>query len=141
MGDDWKSYQFDWLEMSKKISNDGFLNLILNWGIGIDLKNSTRRILIVSIQMCPIFCDSAVNSFRISQIDRVELGIPRELLLRGKESKQVRAYYEFMIDAAVIFGANKTFSQSEMLDTLQFEMDLAKVSSYSIQSSKNELNQ
>lgn len=49
LGDDWESNRFDWLEISKRISNDGLVNLILDWGIGIDLKNSTRRVLIVSI--------------------------------------------------------------------------------------------
>lgn len=49
MGDNWNSNWFDWFEISNQISNDGFFNLVLNWGIGIDLRNSTRRILIVSL--------------------------------------------------------------------------------------------
>lgn len=52
-GDDWESNRFDWLEISQRISNDGLINLILNWGIGIDLKNSTRRTLIVSTRRQP----------------------------------------------------------------------------------------
>lgn len=32
-----------------------------------------------------------------------------------------------MIDAAVIFGANRSNAEREMLNALQFEMELAKV--------------
>lgn len=32
-----------------------------------------------------------------------------------------------MVDAAVIFGANKSKAEFELLDSLQFEIDLAKV--------------
>lgn len=39
----------------------------------------------------------------------------------------VKAYYDFMVDAAVIFGANQTNAETESLDILRFEMELAKV--------------
>lgn len=42
-------------------------------------------------------------------------------------NKYVRAYHEFMVDAAAIFGANKANVESELLATLQFEMELAEV--------------
>lgn len=43
------------------------------------------------------------------------------------EHEFVKAYYDFMVDAAVIFGANKTNAEFEFLDVLQFESELAKV--------------
>lgn len=39
----------------------------------------------------------------------------------------VQAYLEFMIDVAVIFGANRTRAEKDMSDVLQFEIELAKV--------------
>lgn len=39
----------------------------------------------------------------------------------------IKVYHKFMIDAAVIFGANKTMAEREMYDVLRFEMELAKV--------------
>lgn len=50
-GANWNSSNFNWLETSKHISNDGFFDLILNWDIGVDLKNSKKYVLIVSILM------------------------------------------------------------------------------------------
>lgn len=32
-----------------------------------------------------------------------------------------------MVDTAVMFGANRTRAESELLDALQFEIELAKV--------------
>lgn len=43
------------------------------------------------------------------------------------EDPNVKAYYEFMVDAAVVFGANKNVAELELLDSLRFEMELAKV--------------
>lgn len=50
-----------------------------------------------------------------------------EFLIRGIEDTNVKAYYDFMVDAAVIFGANKSQAELELLDSLKFEIELAKV--------------
>lgn len=50
-----------------------------------------------------------------------------EFLVKGIEDTNVKAYYDFMVDAAVIFGANKTVAELELLDSLKFEIELAKV--------------
>lgn len=39
----------------------------------------------------------------------------------------VQAYLEFMVDVAVMLGANRTRAHAEMSDVLLFEEDLAKV--------------
>lgn len=51
-----------------------------------------------------------------------------EFLEKGIEDINVKAYYDFMVDAAVIFGANKSDAERELLDSLKFEIELAKVS-------------
>lgn len=43
------------------------------------------------------------------------------------EHPKVKAYYDFMVDTAVIFNANRSNAKLEILDALQFEMELAKV--------------
>lgn len=43
------------------------------------------------------------------------------------EEPNVKAYYEFMVDAAVVFGANRSVAEQELLDSLRFEIELAKV--------------
>lgn len=50
-----------------------------------------------------------------------------EFLVKGIEDTNVKAYYDFMVDAAVIFGANKSIAERELLDSLKFEIELAKV--------------
>lgn len=48
-GSNWNAENWNWINVSQHIYNDGLLKLILNWGISVDLKNSTRNILTVSV--------------------------------------------------------------------------------------------
>lgn len=61
------------------------------------------------------------------QISRASFGLSQKFLLKGMEHAFVKAYYDYMVDAAVIFGANKINAETESLNVLQFEMELAKV--------------
>lgn len=63
------------------------------------------------------------------QIDRGSYGLLRKFLFKGTEHPHVKAYLNFMIDVAVMFGANRTRAVSELHDALQFEIELAKVRS------------
>lgn len=42
--------------------------------------------------------------------------------------KIVKAYYEYMVDIAVIYGAERSRAERELLESLEFEMALANVS-------------
>lgn len=66
--------------------------------------------------------------FISSQIDQTSLGLSREYLIQGIENKYVQAYVDFMVDNAVIFGANRTKAREELLQSLEFETKLANVS-------------
>lgn len=63
----------------------------------------------------------------VFQLDQPDFGLRMEFLRRGIEDTNVKAYYDFMVDAAVIFGANKSQAEHELLDSLKFEIELAKV--------------
>lgn len=65
----------------------------------------------------------------ISQIDQSALGLSREYLTKGLSDKIVKAYYAYMVDMAVIYGADKSRAERELLDSLNFEIALANVSS------------
>lgn len=54
-----------------------------------------------------------------------------EFLAKGIQDTNTKAYYDFMVDAAVMFGANRTAAEHELLDSLNFEIALAKVSGLS----------
>ena len=51
----------------------------------------------------------------------------RKFLIKGIEHPHVKAYLNFMIDVAVMFGANRSRAEKELFDALQFEIELAKV--------------
>lgn len=48
-GDDWNSENWDWLNTSRRISNDGLIDLILDCHIEVEPRNSSKHILTVSI--------------------------------------------------------------------------------------------
>lgn len=55
------------------------------------------------------------------------MGLSREYLTKGHEDKIVQAYYSYMVDVAVIYGADRNAAQKELMDSLNFEMALANV--------------
>lgn len=61
-------------------------------------------------------------------MDQASLGLSREYLSKGFDDKIVQAYYSYMVDIAVILGANKTEATTELKESLEFEMQLANVS-------------
>lgn len=49
-GDEWNADTWDWLEMSKNISNDGMpANFILEATVGPDLENTSENIIKVCL--------------------------------------------------------------------------------------------
>lgn len=61
------------------------------------------------------------------QIDQAAIGLSREYLVKGVEDKIVKAYYEYMVDIAVIYGADRARAERELTDSLNFEIALANV--------------
>lgn len=53
--------------------------------------------------------------------------MPDTFFLQGLEHPRVKAYYNFMVDVATIFGASKNRSERELRDVIQFETELVKV--------------
>lgn len=47
--------------------------------------------------------------------------------MKGLEDKIVSAYYDYMVDLAVIYGADRPRATKELLDSLNFEIALANV--------------
>lgn len=61
-------------------------------------------------------------------MDQSSIGLSREYLVKGFNDTLVSAYYDYMVDMAVLFGADKKVALKELKESLQFEMDLANVS-------------
>ena len=61
------------------------------------------------------------------QIDQAQPTLPREYMSQGLANEVVKAYYEFMVDIAVILGADKGRVIKELGEVLEFEIQLAHV--------------
>lgn len=61
------------------------------------------------------------------QLDQSAIGLSREYLVKGIEDKIVSAYYDYMVDLAVIYGADRSRATKELMDSLNFEIALANV--------------
>jgi hypothetical protein len=62
------------------------------------------------------------------QLDQASLGLSREYLTKGFSEKLVDAYYKYIVDVAVILGANRERATKEIGESIEFEMKLANVS-------------
>lgn len=56
------------------------------------------------------------------------LGLSRDMLLRGFTDNIIKAYHRYMVNVSVYFGANKTKAETAFAKALLFEMLLANVS-------------
>ncbi|XP_076662918.1 M13 family metallopeptidase neprilysin 2 isoform X4 [Andrena cerasifolii] len=107
-GDNWNETGFDWKESVYKFRNMGYsVDYFIDFSVGVDLKNSTKRII---------------------DLDQASLGLSREYLSKGFDDKIVQAYFSYMVDISAILGADKNRSKSELKESLEFEMKLANIS-------------
>ncbi|XP_055543996.1 neprilysin-2-like isoform X1 [Wyeomyia smithii] len=108
-GDMWDTdSSWSWVKSVKDFRQQGYsTDYFFDFSVGTDLKNSTRRII---------------------DTDQAALGISREYLVKGFESPIVSAYYSYMVDMAVLLGAEESRAKRELLDSLNFEIALANIS-------------
>lgn len=65
------------------------------------------------------------STFQVSQAI-LELSLGN--LIKGKENQIVDDYYRYMVDIAVLYGADRKRAAEEMKESLDFEIELAKIS-------------
>ncbi|XP_016962478.1 neprilysin-2 isoform X2 [Drosophila biarmipes] len=108
-GDSWNADDsWTWQEQVKKFRSAGFsMDYIIDFSIGVDLQNSTKRLI---------------------DLDQSSLALSREYLVKGFNETLVTAYYDYMVDISVLFGANKDLAKTELLKSLEFEIALANIS-------------
>ncbi|XP_048488609.1 neprilysin-2 isoform X1 [Plutella xylostella] len=106
--DKWDEQGFNWKDSVYRFREAGYsVDYFLDFSISVDVKNSTKRII---------------------DLDQASLGLSREYLNRGFSDKLVQAYYSYMVDIAQLLGADKTRAETELKESLQFEMLLANIS-------------
>ncbi|KRT83254.1 Peptidase, partial [Oryctes borbonicus] len=107
-GDEWNEAKFDWTQTVGEIEKEGFnSNLLMSLVIQPDSKNSSKSII---------------------TIDEAELAVDRPYLTAGDNDEIVQAYYSYMVDVAVMFGADEAIAKEELWMSLKFEMELANIS-------------
>lgn len=62
------------------------------------------------------------------QLDQPTLGLSREYIMKGLDDPIVKGYHEYMVDVAVILGADRTTATEQLYESLLFEIALANVS-------------
>ncbi|KAJ8929212.1 hypothetical protein NQ314_018091 [Rhamnusium bicolor] len=104
-GAKWSEANFDWRQSVYRFRKVGYsVDYFIDFSVGVDVKNSTKRII---------------------DLDQASLGLRREFLTKGLDDKIVRAYYNYMVDIAVLFGADRDSAVRELRESLDFEIKLA----------------
>ncbi|XP_011257048.1 neprilysin-2 isoform X1 [Camponotus floridanus] len=104
----WNEGDFTWKDAVYRFRKLGYsVDYFIDFGVSVDLKNNSRRLI---------------------DLDQAALGLSREYLSKGFDEKIVQAYYKYMVDIAVILGANPDRAQKELKESLEFEIKLANIS-------------
>ena len=99
---------FKWYEQTRKLNVEGLsINTILSHHISADAKN---------------------NSYRVIHFDQPSLGMTREYLIKGFNDEYVQSYYKYMVDSAVLLGADKDKAKEQLKESLFLEIRLANLS-------------
>lgn len=61
-------------------------------------------------------------------MDQPSFGHKWKYLVQGKDHDSVNKYYKYMVDIAVMFGADRQRATEEMRESLDLEIELAKIS-------------
>jgi len=108
MGEKFNEEEFVWQKLTIKADSLGFgTGTIMDAGISTNSLNASKRII---------------------AFDQPSLGLSREYLIKGLEEKEVKAYYNYMVETAVYFGADRVTAEKELKDSLNFELKLAEMS-------------
>jgi len=108
-GDKWTGEGFNAWDMSAKLLKMGYSNdyIASSW-VYTDLKN---------------------NSYRVLYLDQADLGLSKEYWKKGLDEPEVKAYKQYMLDAAVLLGVeDQDNAEHELQLVMDFEMKLANIS-------------
>ncbi|XP_043224759.1 neprilysin-2-like isoform X11 [Amphibalanus amphitrite] len=108
-GDNWNESSWgNWMLAVYRNRAFGYsIDHMFDFSVTADVKNSTWRIL---------------------DLDQPSLGLPRKYLIKGFNDPDIQAYYKYMVDMAVMLGAPKERAESELKESLLFEIQLANIS-------------
>merc|ERR1712112_285300 len=107
-GDSWDESSFSWIDTVYTFRQHGYsTNYLINFNVYMDFKNS---------------------SWRVINIDQADLRSYREYLINGMDDDYVKSYYNYMVNVAVLLGADRVKAEKELKESLLFEIELAHAS-------------
>ena len=134
---DWNEKSFDWKKSVYFKNNLGYeSNDFIEFSIFADNINGSHRIIHVSCKghfTKPITFINLKLKFQ-KQLDRAEQALDREYMAEGLSNELVQEYFSYMVDVAVILGANQNRAEKELSEVLMFEIEMAKVSNLKLNS-------
>ena len=108
-GDSWDESNWTWTKSVEVSRQFGYSpDHIFKFSVEIDPKNTTKRII---------------------TIDQADFEIPHENLIKGMNDTIVQTYLSFIVDIAMLYGADKNRATKEMQESLDFMIALANVRS------------
>ena len=72
--------------------------------------------------------DAKNNSHRVLHFDQPQFGLSKDYWNKGLEEPEVKAYFTYMVETAVLFGADEVRAKEELEKVIRFEQKLAKIS-------------
>lgn len=109
--DDWNETSNDWVSLNNKIMQAGYIqSYLINLYVEADYRDASKHII------------------KSQPPDENKLSSCKAYLQYGLEKDEVKAYYEYMLEYMAKLGADEDRARIEMLDVLDFEIALCKVS-------------
>ncbi|XP_033212567.1 neprilysin-2-like [Belonocnema kinseyi] len=104
----WNASNFEWKNSTYNMQKLGYgASYFFNFHVITDPLNSKKRVI---------------------NIDQPTFTIGRESLVKGLNDSMVIAYFDYMVDIAVLFGADRKNAREELKESLNFEINLAMIS-------------
>ncbi|KAF2900246.1 hypothetical protein ILUMI_05943 [Ignelater luminosus] len=106
-GADWNEDSFDWKKSTYTFRKYGLsIDNFINFAFAHDAKNSSKLTI---------------------TLDQPQLDVAKVNMMEGFKDELVKTYYEYMVDLAVLFGADKEFATSDVRNMTNFKSELAKI--------------
>lgn len=106
-GDDWLGTGFRWLDLMYRCRELGLpASYLIDLSVKVNHMNTSQYIM---------------------ELNRATLGFNPLYLKSGIGDPKVYNYYRYMVDVAVALGAQKSRAESELLESLKFEVQLSKI--------------
>ena len=119
----WNENSWTLQSFLKKSNQRGFTDVLLfSISIGSDPKQKTKNVIVVCMTHKYV-CEIPLSSLLL-QINEPIYAFNNTM---QRNVSMDRAYLSYLVDIAVIFGANRSRTEKEMRDCLEFELALSDV--------------